>query len=119
MISVSGWLFILFFVRASQMIFDRNVEEPSTNPESALSFPLARSWLSTLPCQVTFPGSSPSHIFCLPQGYTRGLKALFVDSYGPTVNMFSTLVLSECEAIGAVAGDESLAHTFDNSSEKT
>lgn len=48
-----------------------------------------------------------------------GLEALFVDRYGPTVNMFSPLVLSECEAIGAVAGDENTARTFDNSSEKT
>lgn len=88
MSSVSRWLFFLFLARASQMIFDRNVEEPSINPESALSFPLAWSWLSTLSCQVTFPGGLPSHIFCLPQGYTQGLKALFVDSYGPNVNMF-------------------------------
>lgn len=101
------------------MIFDRNVEEPSTNPESAPSFPLARSWVSTLSCQVAFHGSSPSDIFCLPQGYTRGLEPLFVDRYGPTVNMFSPLVLSECEAIGAVAGDENTGRTFDNSSEKT
>lgn len=42
-----------------------------------------------------------------------------MDSYGQTVNMFSPLVSSECEAIGAVAGDEKPACTFDNSSEKT
>lgn len=71
--------------------------------------------LSTLSCQVTFPGSW-SHIFCLLQ---RFLPVLFVDSVGPTVNMFSLSVSSECEAIGAVAGDENLAYTFDISSEKT
>lgn len=32
-----------------------------------------------------------------------------MDRYGPTVNMFSPLVFSECEAIGAVAGDENTA----------
>lgn len=55
MTSVSSWLFS-FFVRVPRMIFDRNVEEPSTNPESAPSFPLARSWVSTLSCQVAFHG---------------------------------------------------------------
>lgn len=42
-----------------------------------------------------------------------------MDSHGPTVSLFFPLVSSECEATGAVAGDENPACTFDNSSEKT